>query len=347
MLDVTLKLSRTSWEYVHYFDETTKVSIRSKRNTMYINEGEDNCKIELPLSWFFKLFSFARIIRRVLRLDKANAHPVFFNGALFAVLFIYRGKVYYWDKRLLTPVLELEDGRNLMQQAICQSDEGDIVFSEYSGNRDRRPVPVYRSIDFGKTWSKVYEFSKYTIKHVHACQWDPFTKSYWLCTGDFDGECKIVNIDRNFSKIEVFGDGGQKWRACQIIFTDDYLYWGMDSQLEACRIVKFNRKTYSITLGQAIDGPAWYYKKLPNGHLLTTSVEPGISCVDDRVRLYYSNDLESWIELASFKKDFLPPRFFGFGSISFSNGNDTKASFYMNFDSIKENDAKAIYAIIN
>jgi hypothetical protein len=331
-------------EITHYFDSSKNILIYSTSRSFYVIENGAKFKVKLPLSLLKYFLSSFRLLRRLFRLDKSYCHPVFDkNGKLRAVIIIYQSNVYLWNFDKLVKTLSLSGCRNIMHQAMAECENGYLYFGEYGPNKGRNSVPIYRSIDQGLTWQEIYRFLPGEIKHVHSIQWDIYEKKLWICTGDQDGECKIILADPNFNHLEVLGDGSQKWRTCHIIFEKNYVVWGMDSQLTDCYMIKLNRENRSLEFLSKVSGPVWYGRRWSKGrYLVTTSVEPGINCLDRKSKVYVSSDLHNWTVLWSFDKDYYNSVYFKFGSIYFSNGNNGEDSFYMCFEAIKGLDGKSI-----
>lgn len=331
-------------EVVHFFDNSKQIKIYSVGNKFHIETASFKEEVVIKISFVENIAVRFRLLRRFMRLDKSNCFPLFYkNEMLESVIIIYRHNVYLWKKNELVRTLNLKGCRNVMQQSIAEAENGFIYFGEYANNAERKKVPIYRSIDRGRSWHKVYNFNSGEIKHVHAIQWDCIEKKLWVCTGDKEGECKIVVSDLEFNDIEILGDGSQKWRTCNFIFENSYVIWGMDSPLTECFMVKLNRKTRELEKLSKVSGPVWYGRKWSEGrYLISTSVEPGINCLDNKSKVYISDDLHQWDVLWEFDKDFYHPIYFKFGSILFSNGNEGGEEFYMSFDAIKGFDGNSI-----
>jgi hypothetical protein len=333
-------------EIVHYYDTKSRLKIYSEGRTFGIEYKDDTYSFKISLSIILTVLSGFRLTRRLFRLDKSNAYPLFdIDNNLESIVFIYQSKVYLWTKQVIKETYTLEGCRNVMHQAIAECGDGFLYFGEYGSNQTRASVPVYRSIDRGLSWQVIYRFKAGSIKHIHAIQWDPVESKLWVSTGDFDNECKIVIANSNFSDLEFLGDGSQTWRTCHIFFEADYVIWGMDSQLEQCYIIKCDRTSRDIVKLSKITGPAWYGRKwIDNQYLITTSVEPGVNCLDNKVKVYVSDDLHNWRVLCQFKKDIFNPVYFKFGSIGFSEGNEGMADFYFHFEAIEKLDGKSVLA---
>ena len=326
-------------EIIHYAEK--EVMISSKYRTISYENNGVIIKIELPEKNLIKrLFGLFRISRRALRLDKCN---VFLSSE--GLIIIRQGKVYLYktkEKRLIQ-TLTLRNCRNVLHQSINATPDGYIYFGEYGSNSKRKSVPVYRSVDGGQTWKEIYTFPAGSIKHIHGCYYDKYEDKIWVCTGDFEDENCLLAADREFSSVEKYGDGQQKYRTCKILFTENNVHWLMDSPLETSYQITMDRKTKKIKIGQKLMGPVWYVKALEDGgYLAATAQESGDGVLDDKVHLYFSSDLEEWKTIQKFDHDGLPKGWFKFGVIGFADGEQSSEAFYMFFEAVKGYDGKAI-----
>lgn len=332
-------ISRINKEITHYAQNETLIT--SRYRTIFFSQNGKTLKIKLPeKKVLYRLIGLFRLIRRALRLDKCN---VFLHSD--NLIIIRQRKVYLYDfaKNKLIFTLGLRNCKNVLHQSINATPDGYIYFGEYGSNKNRNSVPIYCSKDGGRSWKEIYTFPAGSIRHVHGCYYDRFTDKIWVCTGDFKDENWLLVADREFRKIEKIGDGQQKYRTCNLIFTQKQVHWLMDSQLELSYHIIMERSTNTITVGQKLMGPVWYIKELrDNIYLAATAQEIGEGVLDDKVHLYYSEDLKKWKTVKTFNHDGLPKRYFKFGVIGFADGEQTKDEFYMFFEAIKGFDGKSI-----
>lgn len=332
-------LQKIDQEIIHFFEGNTFISSKGRLITYKTNNASR--KIIMPSDGLLKnTLSVARKARRALRLDKCN---VFFHKNNLVI--IRQGKVFFYDfeKDELTKTLELRNCRNVLHQSINTTPEGYIFFGEYGNNGNRENVPVYRSIDGGRSWEEIYTFPPNSIKHIHGCYYDKYTNKIWVCTGDFEGENWMLVADKDFKDTKMIGNGKQQYRAVNIIFTEKEVHWLMDSQLEPSHHIIFNRETETINIAQKMMGPIWYIKALEDGYYLAGSAqEIGPGVLDDKVHLYVSNDLKEWKTLKTFSHDKLPKRYFKFGVIGFADGKQSSKEFYMFFEAVTGLDGKSL-----
>ena len=327
-------------EIIHFAERDIRIS--SKYRTIFYERGGQLRRIEMPADAAYKRpFGALRLTRRALRLDKCNV--VLHEKNL---VIIRQGKVYFYDFATdqLKETLTLRNCRNVLHQSINATPEGTLYFGEYGNNGDRREVPVYRSQDGGRSWEEIYTFPPGDIKHVHGCYYDRFTDSVWVCTGDFADENWLLRADRDFQQIERIGNGSQRYRTCNLIFTETHVHWLMDSQLEPPHHIALNRATGKTTVGQLMQGPIWYVKELTGqgGYLAASTQEIGPGVLDGYIHLYHSTDYWNWKTIHTFQHDGLPMRYFKFGVVGFADGEQSADEFYLFFEAVRGWDGRSV-----
>ena len=330
-------------EICHF--SASNMLITSKYNKIYVKKGNNNYTVQLPSLGIKRIFGLFRLSRRALRLDKCNVVPVE-DG----LVIIRQGKVYHYSESLkeLKQTLSLKNCRNVLHQSIAVINKKMLFFGEYGKNSLRNEVPVYRSLDGGKTWESVFVFPAGKIKHVHGCYYDPYEDMIWTLTGDFEGECYMLCSDKNFVNIEWIGDGNQIYRACNLFFEKDTVHWIMDSQLQDNYHIQFNRKTRKINQGQFFPGPVWYIKRLEDGYYLAaTAQEIGPGVKDQYAHLMVSKNLKEWEDIHKFCHDGFPKRYFKFGVIGFADCIQNSRSFYLFVEAIKGLDGRTALCSID
>ena len=323
-------------EICHY--ATPDFLVTSTCNSIYVKKHGNEYSFLLPSDSWKWIFSLFRLSRRALRLDKCNLVPVD-NGFVA----IRQGEVFHYSENInkLEHVLSLKNCRNVLHQSITVIDKKELFFGEYGNNPSRSDVPIYRSLDSGRSWEIVFVFKAGKTRHVHGCYYDPFEKKIWVLTGDFENECHILVADKDFKNVEWIGEGQQTYRACNVFFEQDSIHWIMDSQLQNNYHIKLSRKSRTIEKKQLFPGPVWYIKRLEDGYYLAaTTQEIGFGVKDQYVHLMFSKDLEKWEDIYQFQHDGLPKRYFKFGVIGFADGCQYSNSFYLFAEAIKGLDGK-------
>ncbi len=339
---VLVKTALRKAEIVHFADRDTWIASHANRVTVRW-KGQQK-RFSLPETVPRRLAMPFRLLRRLLRLDNMNVVPVFRDSRLEALVAIRAGNVYRiaWDSGAVAHTLALRQCRNALHQSVCTSESGYLFFGEYGGNPARRAVPVYRSIDRGRSWHVIHEFPARSIRHVHGCHWDPHEKRVWICTGDFQNENYMVVADEQFDTIEQLGDGSQLWRTCYPFFQDDDVVWAMDSQLETSYVVRMKRSDRSVVKVQPLPGPVWYGKQFAEGLLcIATANEIGQGVKDSYAHMLVSRNGLDWSPVMKVKGDWLPKRYFKFGVLGFADGIQSSDHFYLFGQALRGMDGKA------
>lgn len=330
-------------EVVHLYDTASGNTIVSTgRRFEAVIDGAAH-RFAAPLSPVLVPGLWSRPSRRLLRLDKSNA---VLNAAGDGIVVLYRGGIYHYDltTRRLRRTGALRQCRNVLHRGVAVTGRG-IYLAEYGRNDGRRPVPVYRSRDDGRSWEVAYEFAAGTIRHVHGVYRDPYSDRLWLPTGDADGECYLVSADADFTDVVRYGDGSQAWRAVTLFFEPHRIVWAMDSESETSYLQVLDRRTAALTRGRSFPGPVWYGKRLDGGRaLLQTTVEIGAGVRRRQACLFASSDLDEWREIGCFDKDRWPLRYCKFGVVAFADGHQTPDDFALFGEALKQLDGRACRA---
>lgn len=302
-------------------------------------------RFSIPQDAKHATLSKSRILRRLLRLDKSNA---VFNCERDSVIVFYRGAGWRYDIGTgdLDHVMTFRQCRNALHQGVCVSRAG-IFVGEYGSNPTRDGVPVWGSYDGGRSWRIVYEFPAGKVRHVHGVYSDPYTDDIWITTGDNDSESYLARTDPAFKSISFSGDGSQASRAVGLMFREDAIFWGMDSPLQDCYLLRMDRHSGQIVPVRRFEGPIWYTKTLEDGaQLLQTTVEvgPGVKSSDSHV--YVSNDLLEWRRIASYRKDRWPMPYFKYGVIGFADGHQSRSDFVMFGEGLTGLDGRIVRACL-
>lgn len=330
-------------EKIHFLDDNIQIS--SHFNVIKYISDDIKHEVRLPINLLEKFLGLFRITRRLFRLDMCN---VFLSNRNLVIL--RKGLVYHFniDDAELSIVLKLEQSRNILNQSMCETSQGDLYFGEYSMNPKQDPVNVYRSKDNGKSWSVLYTFPAGKIRHVHGCYFDKFTNKIWTLTGDFEGQNIIQCSDLNFEEIETFGDGSQSYRAVSLFFTKYEVHWIMDSPVEKNYHFSLNRNSKEVKKLDCFNGPVWYLKELVDGYYLAgSSVEIGDGVLTNNACLYLSKDLKTWEIISEFTKDKWPMPYFKWGVLAFSSGRQSSKKFTIHFEGLKKLDGKAFICSIS
>ena len=203
---------------------------------------------------------------------------------------------------------------------MCEDSKGYLYFGEYLSNPNRDEVHIFKSIDSGRTWKKCYTFPKHTIRHVHGVFYDKYEDRVWFATGDLDGECIIGHTNDSFETVNVFKQGGQKYRAVQLLFFKDYIIYGTDTEYEKNYIYRIDRKDAQEHRLQELQGSVLSAVNSDQYAAISTAVEPSEVNHDTYSYIWFSNDGYQWKELYKGKKDSLNQKYFQYGRFKFPIG---------------------------
>ncbi len=183
-------------------------------------------------------------------------------------------------------------GRGIMSTGLTKVNNEEFLFGEYFNNPGRDKVRIYKYKITGMQWQNVYEFMPGQIRHIHALQEDPYTGKLWICTGDENEEPMIGWSDDRFRTIIPIGQGNQKWRACQLVFTEENVYWGADTgSIDLGGIYKWDKQKKEATQLQPVPGAIFFGTRLANGTIVMSTDREGFpNETDDKTRLIIINN---------------------------------------------------------
>ncbi|MBT8339283.1 MAG: hypothetical protein HKP58_06110 [Desulfatitalea sp.] len=226
-------------------------------------------------------------------------------------------------------VMRIHRGNKPASKGVCVTPDGAVLISEYAQNLQRiLPVSLYRSVDGGLSFERIFEFASGDVRHIHFVQWDPYEACLWMGTGDSDSESRLYRSGDNGENWELIGGGSQLWRAVGVAFRPEALYWGTDAGYDTGahpnHVMRLDRATGELSKRHDLQGPCHGNAALGDDTLLvTTGVEGGLNEKDRFAHLWMSVDGARWHELLRLKKDFWP-RLLQFGVIRFPGGNSSK-----------------------
>jgi hypothetical protein len=252
------------------------------------------------------------------------------NGEFLVVV---RKRVFTVDpvSKNVRQVFRFPRGNKPAHRGVCVTESGTIFMGEYVINLDRRhPISLYRSRDFGQSFTIVLAFEPGEVRHIHFVQWDRFAQCLWLGTGDADSECRLYRSDNQGDSWELVGGGNQLWRTVGIAFQEKAIYWGTDAGSDTGshpnHVIRFDRITGELSKLEKLQGPCHGTASLKDGTIVvSTGVEGGQNEIDDRAHLWCSSDGKNWSEALSFRKDHFP-YLMQYGVLRFPQGLDSCAT---------------------
>lgn len=229
------------------------------------------------------------------------------------------------DVRLLRGFLELS------RDIPSGGGKGTLILGEYNIGRSRvrgstnDRLRIMKSEDNGLTWSEVVVWNtngQNQIGHIHAVKQDPYTGSIYICTGDSNDKSGIIKWDgrsewtdnttlsqiSNMQGFDVFY-GLQRYRACDVLFDENYFYTFTDTQLPNNRtgsesgiwrgdkdFSQFTRMNNDIFEYDPMH-VGWFGEKIGNTFVFTTAREyegPENAWKEINTHVYTSDDGTNW-----------------------------------------------------
>lgn len=292
-----------------------------------------------------RLLAHFRLIARLLRLE-IYFMKTLSNGTLLAIA---RKGIFKLNpgEAKFKKCFDITRGTRPMN--FAEDAGGNIYFGEYFHNAERDKVHIYQSSDSGDTWQIAYTFAPGSIRHIHGIHFDAFTKRLWVTTGDLENECIIGFTEDKFTSFTEVFRGGQKFRTCKLLFTENEIFYGTDSELEQNRLKVFNRETLEIRSLAKVQGSVINATK--SGPLLffNTTVEPSVINTDEHSYLWRVDPASGQAEIIQkFRKDKFDHRYFQFGQCYFpENRTKETRSLYFSGCALKGIDGHSIEMSLN
>lgn len=232
-----------------------------------------------------------RLFRRLTLRSECVEITISDSGSLCAFssgkMWIASGYNNKFRKTLTLPHFGFKVGRGIMSTGLAHYGGDKFMVGEYFSNPGRINVKIYRKVPEMMSWESVYEFKSGEIRHIHAIQCDPYTGNLWICTGDENEEPMIGWSDDEFKTINVIGSGSQVWRACQLVFTGDGVYWGTDTgSEELAGIYRWDKNTLKLSRLYKSAGAIFFSTILDDGTIVMSTDREGFpNEKDDKTRL--------------------------------------------------------------
>lgn len=265
--------------------------------------------VRLPVKFWQRVAMRVPLLARLFRL---GVHHLGISAEVSVV--IANKESFLIEDGLVTPLGRLQGSRPMV---LCVA-EGAVYYGEYRSNLERSPVSVYRLDIASRSWRSVWRFEG--VRHVHGVFYDSYTNALWVTTGDTDEEVAIWRSDDDFRSLYKVVGGSQQFRAVQLLFTAEHVYFGSDAPNEPNYIYRMNRSGDKVEKLAAVGGPIFYGCSVGKSLFFSTAVEPSAVNTTPFVEVWNSGDGASWQKLSRFKKDPLSMKYFQYGQLFFPAG---------------------------
>ena len=306
-----------------------------KKNTIYETEHDKIFKsdilkkefpkilISLPLNTFEVILYKLPIINRLLR--RHINHLCIINDFLI----IFTNKKIFRYSLISKEIIEYNKKIDYKPLIICDYNNK-IYFGEYKSNPERDPVRLFELDPNSMKIKTIHIFED--VRHIHGVFYDNYTNKFWITTGDTDSESIIWQVDKNFKSFKIIVQGRQLFRAVQLLFTENFIYYGTDTPEEKNYICRINRNSNQVEKLQRVGSSVFWGCKV-NGHLFfSTTIEPSKINNTKYSVIWGSKNGESWAPIIRHKKDLWHRKLFQYGQTFFPQGeNNSNVLFYTPF----------------
>jgi hypothetical protein len=205
--------------------------------------------------------------------------------------------------------------------ALAADPAGALYWGEYFDNPERDPVHVYGSRDFGQSWFIAYTFPERTIRHVHNIVYDKWADCFWMVTGDYERECRIIRVSRDWKNVDVVVSGTQQYRVVSVVPAEDAVYMATDTALEPNCIYAFDRAA-SLTPLAPITSSSLCGCRVGRAIFFSTTIEPS-DVNPSREATVFMLEGQQWNPVLSWRKDRLPMKYFQYGNVILPGGENS------------------------
>jgi hypothetical protein len=224
---------------------------------------------------------------------------------------------------------------------ITAAPDGRAFWGEYFDNPQRDEVYIYVSLDQGLTWQVAHTFGKGTIRHVHNILYDRWENCFWIFTGDYGAECRILRASLDFKIVDEVAGGSQQRRSVAAVVDEGGLYFASDTPLEHNYIYHLSRRGRIVKLGE-MPSSSIYACRNRGGMFFSTMVEPSEVNPTRSVGLFGSRDGAEWRPSAKWKKDRWSMKLFQYGNALLPDGMNTTDLLAVSTIAVEEADLQTL-----
>ena len=272
----------------------------------------------LPVNFFNRFLLRSRLMRRLFRIGFHHLISDQFGTAVIA-----NKSTYMLDENELIFLDHLHGSRPL---ALCQF-EGFRYYGEYRSNAERSMVNIWEWKKGFCNWLPASNFDN--IRHIHGVYHDPYENTLWVTTGDKDDESAIWRSEDQFLSIKKVVGGSQQFRAVQLLFTKDHVYFGTDTPEEKNFLYRMDREGINIEQLCEVESSVFFGCKVGKSLFFSTAVEPSLINHTRVAHVIGSSDGDDWKIVKSFRKDFLSLKYFQYGQVLFPSGEGDSMNLWL------------------
>lgn len=313
--------------HVLYVDERQLWSALGNR-LMTSTDGGNTWSLQatIPANFLYSFLGMSRVCRRFARVGWHHFLPTeSASGTAFANKAVLR--VLPGNPNAVRRVAGIRGSRPLR---VCL-DGQQVYYGEYRANPERSPVHVWSissaAADNSNPFKAVWSFDD--VRHVHGCFYDPYSDAIWVTTGDEDSESAIWITRDRFQTLERVIGGSQQYRAVELLFTAQHVYFGSDAPTQQNHLYRMDRYNCRVERLATVGGPVFYGAKVGDALFFSTVVEPGTTSAKHHAEVWGSPDGAEWRLVHHFRKDRLPMKYFQYGQVKFPAGPGDGKNLWM------------------
>ncbi len=291
---------------VHYVENKKNIWLSHNNKIYKYNSAENSVKKIIKINYNKKIqnvFNYS-IIQRLFRGEINVIIPM--PDTSFLVIF--DGRIFKIFDNNIQKVYQISTCRRPLN--VCYNQKSNLlIWGDYVDSQTPHETNIFISDDCGFSWKKIYTFEPGKINHIHNIIYDKYRKQYLILTGDKDEESGIW-ITKDFTKIDPFLIGSQKYRAVSIIIQRDGLIIPSDTPLEKNKIRYYSFKDKKLTDLQILNGSCFFAQKINEHYFVSTVYEPSKVSDYKKTDIWSSENGINWKLIQTWKKDIFPSRLF-------------------------------------
>lgn len=340
-----------------------------KRNKLFLyKDGKFTYHAKIKINGYRGFFSFTRFLTRLMhRYVYCGTVPagknyalVAANNGIYKVDLICKDQV---DRVFSFTPSDMHRPLAMFEINGVKGFSHYISFGDYCYNKERKEMKVNCFNVDTEEWSSPAVFEAGEIRHIHSVIPDKYRSRVLVLTGDKNDECGIWEVTNNFKNIKILFRGKQEYRFCAGKAYEDRVILITDSPFEQNYLYSLTSSDLNnvLTPIYKIPGPTVFFSiNDENSLIFATDVENdeknltpfqeffinkrGDGVLDNFSHVFLYTEDNELTEIASFEKDALPMRLYGFGTVHFPTGKSFDNSIYMFPMSVKKYDLHLVKA---
>ncbi len=238
-------------------------------------------------------------------------------------LIVSNKEIFLLKDSIVTSCEALHGSRPLLLCSVGDT----FYYGEYQSNNERSPVHIWRWNVGAEKWDVAWKFID--VRHVHGVFHDQYENVLWVTTGDLDHEAGIWRTEDDFQTLHKVVGGSQQFRAVQLLFDQDYVYFGSDAPDEKNYIFRMDREGKNVEPLEAVGSSVFYGCKVGDHLFFSTAIEPSRVNTTRYAEVWGSADGKNWRVIRRFKKDIWPMQYFQYGQVLFPTGPGDGENLWM------------------